>query len=108
MEGIAKYRSLIFFLVHVILSLLLPLLFINAISLNTGKAYSDVFMEAYGPAWICVFAAGFGLLIAVGLMGSHLNIFSGRGGFAAAVAVYVVGAAILIPVAYFGLLNFGK
>ncbi|MFX0043789.1 MAG: hypothetical protein ACFE8L_12830 [Candidatus Hodarchaeota archaeon] len=104
---IYKYRSLIFFLVHIILSLLLPLLFINAISLNTGKDYKDVFMEAYGVAFLLVFVGGGALLFAVFVMAPHQT-FKGKGAFLAAVIVYIIGVAILTPVTYFGLLNFGK
>ena len=89
------------------LSLLLPFLFIHAISLNTGKDYGDVFMEAYGVAFLAVFVGGGVLLFAVFVIAPH-GTFKGRGAFLAVVIVYILAVAILTPVAYFGLLNFGK
>jgi len=100
-----KYRYLIFLAVYIIVSVILAFFYIDAISLNTGKDYWDVFKEAYLTTLFVVVIGSAGVIFATAVVTTH-GVFEGEGGFIALVVVYIVMVAILGPVVYFGLLNF--
>lgn len=101
-----KYRYLIFFSVFVIVSLLLSISFIDAISRNTGKDYWDIFKEGFWVTFLAVFVCS-GLVLFGVVIIAPTQASKGRGAFLAIFIVYIIAVAILGPVTYFGLLNFG-
>ncbi|MFX1476983.1 MAG: hypothetical protein ACFFCI_02515 [Promethearchaeota archaeon] len=99
-----KYQYLIFLLVYVIVSALLPFLFVGAISQNIGVDYWQVLGETYGLIFLAVLLGSAVILFALYLIAPRRT-FEGKGGFIVLV-VYALVVVIFGALIYYLLLTF--